>query len=831
MAITYSRDEVYSATLAYFNGDTLATDVFINKYALRDLNDNYYELTPLDMHKRMAKEFARIEALYPNAMSYEEILHLMSDWSCDPQGSPMSALGNPFQVQSASNCFLIESPYDSIGGILQADQHFAQLSKRRAGVGCDISTLRPAGAQISNAARSAVGIGLWMERYSATTREIGQNGRRAATMLTLSVHHPDVLDFINIKKDLVKVTGANVSLRLSDEFLIAVKENKQYQLRFPVDEKIAPLFEKWIDAKVVWDAIIDAAWTMAEPGIMFWDNITKNTPTDLYGEYGFTTRGCNPCNEINLSPYDSCRLIALNLYNFVEQPFTSGAYFNYTKFAQYAYKAQKLMDDLVDIELEHIDKILAKIALDPEPAEIKAVELNLWQKIRHFCQLGRRTGLGILALGDALAACNIKYGSPESIAMTEEIYRILALNAYRATVDMAEERGAFAICDPVREEAHPFLARIMAQDPALREKWMRVGRRNIALLTTAPTGSLATQTQTTSGCESLFAMYFTRRRKINPTDKSAKVHFVDALGDSWEEYKVFHPKLKEWMRITGKTEDQINESPYAGATANEIDWIAAVDMQAVAQKWVCHSISRTINLPKDVSRETVAQIYQRAWESGVKGITVYRDGCRSGVLITDESANATAKSKGRPTKIMPTSAPVRPVALDCILYHVKVKGEPFVVIVGTLEGQPYEIFSGTNREIKFPKNGTKGQVVRTKQKQDGNAIYDLQYVEESETKVISNIADKLDNGIYGAFTRTLSASLRHGIPLQFLIDQLKKDKNSDITSFSSAIARVLQKHYAPESEKKQKCTNCNSESLQVQEGCLICMNCGSSKCS
>jgi ribonucleoside-diphosphate reductase alpha chain len=830
---TYTYDEVRAESIKYFKGDELAAEVFAGKYALRDMGGKIYELTPTDMHKRLAKEFARIELKYDNPMSEDEIFDLLSSWKIVPQGSPMSAMGNPFQIQSLSNCFVIDSPQDSYGGILLADQRQSQIMKRRGGVGFDISNIRPKGLTTSNAARTTDGIGVFMERFSNTCREVAQGGRRGALMLSISVHHPEIKTFINIKKDLKKVTGANISIRLSDEFMNAVKNETKVQLRFPVDKDVKHTIEQEIDAIELWNEIIEAAHHSAEPGLLFWDTITRMCPADAYISKGYNSISTNPCAELNLSAFDSCRLLLVNLYKFVKNPFTKKASFDYDEFNKIAYKAQRLMDDLVDLELEAVDAIINKIKSDPESEEVKAVELSLWQKIRISAEGGRRTGLGITALGDTLAACNIQYGSQDSIDVTEKIYKTQALAAYRSTVDMAKERGTFPVFSHELELNHPFIDRIMACDSKLKSDYEKYGRRNIALTTTAPAGSVSILTQTTSGCEPAFMLFYKRRRKITASDGDARVDFTDNMGDKWQEYTVYHHAFKKWMEVTGLTEDDVAKSPYHGATSNDINWVKKIDVQAGAQKWVCHSISNTTNIPNETSVDVVKQIYMHGWVSGCKGVTIYRDGSRAGVLVSNEPEKKIVDEFGQPLEIMESHAPKRPKKLSCDIHRTTIKGETYLVLVGLHNDKPYEIFCGLQQHVEVPKKIKSGTLIKNG-KVDGIATYNLKIpLGDDDEIVFNNVVELFQNPIYGALTRTISLAMRHGVPLQFLVEQLKKDKHSDITSFSSVIARVLSKQYIVDGTKStsdKTCSECGENNLQYMQGCVTCFSCGAGKC-
>lgn len=829
MTTTYTYDEVRNASVAYFSGDELAADVFAGKYALRDTKSNIYELTPSDMHRRLAREFARIEAKYPNPMSEDEIFELFSSWEVVPQGSPMSAIGNPYQFQSLSNCFVVESPHDSYGGIMKTDQEQAQIMKRRGGVGFDISSIRPKGIETANAARTTDGIGVFMERFSNTCREVAQGGRRGALMLTVSVHHPEIRTFINIKRDKKKVTGANISIRLTDEFMQNVVNGEQAHLRFPVEKDDKHTIEEYVDARQLWHEIIEAAWESAEPGLLFWDTVKRRGPADAYAHFGYGSTSTNPCGEITLSPYDSCRLLLVNISKFVNNPFGKRAKFDFERFNTVVKKAQRLMDDLVDLELEAVDRILDKIRRDPEPTDVKRPETELWMKIRNAAVNGRRTGLGVTALGDALAFLNIKYGSDESVKAAEDIYRGLALGAYRSTVEMARDRGAFPVFSHEVEEGHPFIEQVMAEDKELREQYKRHGRRNIALTTTAPAGSVSILTQTTSGCEPAFLLSYKRRKKINPNDDAARVDFTDALGDRWQEYTVYHHGFKKWMDASGKTE--VADSPYAGATSNDIDWVKKIDVQAAAQKWICHSISNTTNIPKDTSIEVVKQIYMRGWETGCKGVTIYRDGSRDGVLVTESPAVQSGSLL--PTQVIETHAPKRPKELECDVHRVTVKGEQYLVLVGLLQGHPYEIFAGLSQHVEVPKKAKKATLIKNGKK-DGVATYNLRIpLGDDDELLLKDIVSLFDNPLYGAFTRTISLALRHGVPVQYLVEQLRKDKHSDMQSFSTLVARTLSKGYIPDGTKatiEKTCPQCNGTNLAYLQGCVTCMDCGNSKC-
>lgn len=857
--MSHTREQAYQASLKYFNGDELASSVFVDKYALRTPKGDLLELTPSDMHRRLAKEFARIEKKYPNPMSEKDIFCLLADvdhldasqiekMSLDelaaesrglgpivPQGSPMSAIGNAFQYQSLSNCFVIQSPYDSYAGILKADQEQAQIMKRRGGVGFDISTIRPKGIITANAARTTDGIGVFMERFSNTCREVAQGGRRGALMLTIDVHHPEIRTFINIKRDLKKVTGANISIRLSDEFMQSVKDGKQVQLRFPVEKDAKHIIEETVDAKQLWHEIIEAAWASAEPGLLFWDTVKNRTPTEAYPDYRSTST--NPCGEIVLSPYDSCRLLLVNLYKFVKSPFTSGAAYDNERLKDVVVKAQRLMDDLIDLEIEAVDKIISKIQSDPEPDDVKRPELDLWNKIKSAALGGRRTGLGITALGDALAAMGFVYGSKKSIEMTETLYRSLALSAYKSTIKMAEERGAFPVFSHKLEGNHPFIQQILEASPDLVKDYKKHGRRNIALTTTAPAGSVSVLTQTTSGIEPAFMLFYKRRKKVNGDDPNVKVDFVDPLGDKWQEFMVYHHAFKKWMEVNHKTEADVTESPYHGGTANEIDWVAKVDLQAAAQKWICHSISNTTNIPNSTSVDVVKGIYMRGWETGCKGVTIYRDGCRTGVLVAEtKPEEKKVDADGQPEAMVESHAPKRPKELTCDIHRINVRSsgdnESYLVLVGKLEDKPYEIFCGLSQHVEVPRKAKTGTLIKNGKK-DGVATYNLQIpIGDDDQLLFKDVVELFSNPNHGSMTRTLSLALRHGVPVQYMVEQLQKDKHSGLQSFSKAIARVL-KSYIPDGTKSQSdkiCGSCGVDGLVYKEGCVTCVNCSWSKC-
>lgn len=839
---TYTYQEVYEESLEYFNGDELAAKVFADKYSLQNDKKEYLERTPNDTHWRLANESARIEKkihdqckasakLSWEPLSAEKIYSYLEDYKYIVfQGSPTSAIGNPYQLQSAGNCFVIESPYDSYGGLLKADQELAQLMKRRAGVGLDISNIRPKGMDTKNAARTTDGIAVFMERFSNTCREVAQGGRRGAEMQSISVNHPEIDVFIGIKQDKKKVTGANVSVRLSDEFLTAVEENQEFTLRWPVDSN-EPKFVRKVQAQDIWNQLMHCAWASAEPGVFYWDNVLKYSPADIYGTVNplFRTRSSNPCGEITMG-VDSCRLLVVNLLSFVTNPFTAAAKFDFAKFEEVVMVAQRLMDDLVELELELIDKIIAKVNSDPEPEEVKAVELNLWKKFRVSCEQGRRTGLGITALGDCLAALGVKYGSLESIEWTGEIYRHLAGYAYKATCQMAGERGAFPMFSHELEKGHVFLERIWAAFPEVYELYLKYGRRNVALTTTAPCGSLSTMTQTTSGIEPTYLLSYVRMKKGNPDSKDFRVDFVDEVGDSWQKFTVHHHGLKAWMDATGETD--ITKSPYWGATANDCDWLAGVKLQGAAQRWICHSISKTVNVPESTPVELIKEIYMAGWKEGLKGITVYRDNCRSGVLLSEENSKSRSVKTGRPTEITQAESPKRPAELACEIHSASFKGTKWTVLVGLLKGQPYEMFMGHSEQISLPSKCSAGKLVKI-----GKGKYDLHVDINGEDLVVKNVIKSFDNAESAWATRMMSTALRHGVPVDFLVDQLSKDGLT--TDFNKVIARILKKYIKDGSKVRssQSCANvlengsvCGNTELIFQEGCLTCKSCGYSKC-
>lgn len=843
----YSYDEAYDASLKYFNGDELAARVWVSKYALKDSFGNIYEKTPDDMHHRIASELARIEQKYPNPMSHDEIFSYLKDFRyIVPQGSPMTGIGNDFQVSSLSNCFVIglDGTPDSYGGIIRIDEEQVQLMKRRGGVGHDLSHIRPKGTPVKNSALTSTGLVPFMERYSNSTREVAQDGRRGALMLTVSVKHPDSEAFVDAKMTEGKVTGANVSVRIDDAFMEAATEGTPYRQQFPVDAT-EPEIVKEIDAKAFWGKIIHNAWKSAEPGVLFWDTITRESVPDCYADLGFRTISTNPCGEIPLCPYDSCRLLAINLYSYVKNPFTAKAEFDFDLFRQHIAKAQRIMDDIIDLEMEKIDKILEKIDSDPETLEVRGPERHLWEKIKRKTLMGRRTGVGTTAEGDMIAAMGLRYGTPEATAFSEEVHKQLALAAYGSSVTMAEERGAFEIFDADREKNNPFLLRIKEAQPELWERMQKSGRRNIACLTIAPTGTTSLMTRTTSGIEPVFLPVYKRRRKVNPSDTDVRVDFVDENGDAFEEYIVYHPKFLDWMQINGieKRSDYTQEeldalvarSPYAGATSNDIDWLEKVKMQGRVQKWVDHSISVTINLPADVSEELVNRLYVEAWRSGCKGCTVYRDGSRSGVLLSIEKKKKTEPAQGlTPGEIHPHVIK-RPIELEADVVRFQNNKEKWIAFVGLMDGRPYEIFTGLADDedgIFCPKSVSHGKIIKA-MNPDGTKRYDFQFVNKRGYKTtIEGLSDKF-NPEYWNYAKLISGVLRYGMPIDQvlkLVSGLELDSQS-INTWKMGVERALKK-YLPNGTQAsgQRCPNCGQETLIYQEGCLICTSCGTSKC-
>ena len=838
----YSPDDIMRSSVEYFDGDELAANVWMNKYALRD-DDKIYELNPDMMHHRLASEFARIEQNYPNPMSEETIYGLLKDFKyVVPQGSPMSGIGNDFQVVSLSNCFVIGNSgnSDSYGGIMKIDQEQVQLMKRRGGVGHDLTHIRPAGSPVKNSALTSTGIVPFMERYSNTTREVAQGGRRGALMLSISIKHPNAEQFIDAKLEQGKITGANVSVKITDEFMECVRSGKPFVQQYPVDSP-NPIVRKEIDAKALWDKIIANAWSSAEPGVLFWDTILRESVPDCYADFGYRTVSTNPCGEIPLCPYDSCRLIAVNLYSYVENPFTPQARFNFDLFRDHIMKAQRLMDDLIDLELEKVNKILHKIDSDPENDDIKGVERNLWLNIKMKCLEGRRTGLGITAEGDMLAALGLRYGSDEATNFAVQVQRTLACAAYGSSVVMAKERGAFPIYDANREKLNPFVQRLAEADPALYTEMIKYGRRNIALLTIAPTGTVSICTQTTSGIEPVFLVSYKRRKKINRPEAGTPAgnHKIvkDENGDYFEEYNVLHPKFITYLQLAkGYTLDQINQlkdeeldaliaaSPYHKATSADIDWVNKVRMQGAIQKWVDHSISVTVNIPKETSKEVVSTIYMTAWESGCKGCTIYRDGSRHGVLV---SKNETA-----PCSFTEKSAPKRPKKLEAEVVRFKNEREDWIAVVGMYENRPYEIFTGRAENFVLPKWVEKGWVIRVKEKGDEHARYDFQFTDQDGYHVTMEGLSRMFRKEYWNYAKLISGILRYGMPIPNVVDLIGKlnfDVDS-ITTWSNGVARALKRYIKDGTETGETCPDCGAKIIYTG-GCKSCPNCGWSKCS
>ncbi len=852
-AKTYSFDEAYQASLEYFAGDELAARVWVNKYAMKDSFGNIYEKSPEDMHWRIAREVARIERKYLNPMSADEVFALLDHFRyIIPAGSPMTGIGNNYQVASLSNCFVIglDGDADSYGGIMRIDEEQVQLMKRRGGVGHDLSQLRPKGSPVNNSALTSTGLVPFMERYSNSTREVAQDGRRGALMLSVSIKHPDSEAFIDAKMTEGKVTGANVSVKLDDEFMQAAIDGKPYVQQFPIDSD-APIVKKEISASKLWEKIVHNAWKSAEPGVLFWDTILRESIPDCYADLGFRTVSTNPCGEIPLCPYDSCRLLAINLYAYVDKPFTKEAKFDYDKFAKHVAMAQRIMDDIVDLELEKIDTILDKIANDPQSDEVKETERHLWEKIKDKSGKGRRTGVGITAEGDMIAALGLRYGTQEATDLSVSVHRTLALSAYRSSMTMAKERGAFAVFCADRERNNPFLLRIKGADEQLYNDIMTYGRRNIACLTIAPTGTTSLMTQTTSGIEPVFMPVYKRRRKVNPNDTNVHVDFVDEVGDSFEEYIVYHKKFLEWMKINGidtekkYTQEEIDalveRSPYYKATANDVDWLMKVKMQGEIQKWVDHSISVTVNLPNDVDEALVNRLYVEAWRSGCKGCTIYRDGSRSGVMISVSKKDKKSKKDDAHTAEMPevqhipTVTEVRPKELECDVVRFQNNKEKWVAFVGLLDGYPYEIFTGLQDDdegIVLPKTVTKGKIIK-QTNDDGSHRYDFQFENKRGYKTtVEGLSEKF-NPEYWNYAKLISGVLRYRMPIEHVIKLVGslQLKSESINTWKIGVERALKKYIADGTQAKGKvCPVCGQETLVYQEGCLICTNCGASRC-
>lgn len=843
---TYSYDEAYNASLEYFKGDELAARVWVNKYAVKDSFGNIYEKSPEDMHWRIANEVARVEAKYPNALSSQELFDLLDHFKyIVPQGSPMTGIGNDYQIASLSNCFVIglDGSADSYGAIIRIDEEQVQLMKRRGGVGHDLSHIRPKGSPVKNSALTSTGLVPFMERYSNSTREVAQDGRRGALMLSVSIKHPDSESFIDAKMTEGKVTGANVSVKLDDEFMQAAVEGKPYIQQYPIDSP-NPMVSKEIDASALWRKIVHNAWKSAEPGVLFWDTIIRESVPDCYADLGFRTVSTNPCGEIPLCPYDSCRLLAINLYSYVVNSFTPEAYFDFDLFKKHVALAQRIMDDIIDLELEKIERILEKIDSDPESMEVKGSERHLWEKIYHKSGLGRRTGVGITAEGDMLAAMGLRYGTEEATEFSEKVHKTIALEAYRSSVNMAKERGAFEIYDAEREKNNPFINRLKEADPELYEEMKKYGRRNIACLTIAPTGTTSLMTQTTSGIEPVFMPVYKRRRKVNPNDANVHVDFVDETGDAFEEYVVFHHKFLTWMKINGYdpdkryTQEEIDElvekSPYYKATSNDVDWLMKVKMQGRIQKWVDHSISVTINLPNNVSEDLVNQLYVEAWRSGCKGCTVYRDGSRAGVLISTKKKDKKEEEEECRCK-PPQVVEVRPKVLEADVVRFQNNKEKWVAFVGLLDGRPYEIFTGLQDDeegIVLPKSVTSGRIIKSYD-EDGTKHYDFQFENKRGYKMtIEGLSEKF-NKEYWNYAKLISGVLRWRMPIEQvikLVGSLQLD-SENINTWKNGVERALKKYVQDGTEAKGvKCPNCGHETLVYQEGCLICKTCGSSRC-
>ncbi len=834
-------NEAVAASKEYFGGDDLAATVWVSKYALKDSFGNIYETTPAQMHERIARELERIENKYPNPLSKRQIFELLDHFRyVIPQGGPMTGIGNDFQVASLSNCFVIghKNPADSYGGIFRMDEEQVQLMKRRGGVGHDLSHIRPTGSPVLNSALTSTGIVPFMERYSNSTREVAQDGRRGALMLSLLIKHPDAENFIDAKVDTGKVTGANVSIKIDDEFMRAAAEGRTYRQQFPINAD-EPLYSKEIDARKLWDKIIHNAWKSAEPGVLFWDTIIRESVPDCYADEGFTTVSTNPCGEIPLCPYASCRLLAINLLSYVDEPFTGAAHFNFDRFRDHIRKAMHMMDDIIDLELEKVELIIKKIEDDPEDEDVRRVEHDLWVKIREMALKGRRTGLGITAEGDMLAALGLRYGSEEAIAFAVEVHKTLAVEAYRASVEMAKERGAFTVYDAEKERNNPMIGRIREADPALYEDMVRYGRRNIAMLTIAPTGTTSLMSQTTSGIEPVFRPVYKRRRKINPSDKDRRAMFVDETGEKFIEYYVYHHNFVKWLDVNGydtsklqtisekELDRWLQASPYYKATANDIDWVAKVKMQGAIQKWVDHSISVTVNLPNEVSEELVAQVYRTAWECGCKGVTVYRDGCRDGVLLD-------IKSKKRNNDSFPDSQSIkRPESIPADIVRFKNGNEDWIAFVGKQDDRPYEIFTGKIEEdaMYIPRKITSGSIIKVSEK-DGSKRYDFQYVDRyGYTNTIGGISRLFDEEFWN-YAKLISGVLRYGMPIEKvvqLIDGLHLDSET-INTWKNGVERALKQYIADGTKGKGKCPQCGQENMAYQNGCLTCMSCGYSKC-
>jgi ribonucleoside-diphosphate reductase alpha chain len=839
----YKYEDVYENALRYFEGDKLSADAWINKYALKNKQGDLLEESPLDMHKRLASEFARIERKYENPMSEDEIFELLNEFKyAVPQGGPMMGIGNKEQVVSISNCFVIGSNEDSYGAILKTDQEQIQLMKRRGGVGHDLSHLRPDGAFVRNSALTSTGPISFMKRYSNSTREVGQDGRRGALMLSMDIKHPNVEGFIDAKLDKKEVTGANISVRISDEYMQCVESNEKYTQQFPLNSDNPEIINE-IEAKRLWDKLIYNAWDSAEPGILFWDTIKRESIPDVYKDHGFETVSTNPCGEIPLCPYDSCRLLAINLYSYVVNPYTEHAAFDFNLFKEHSEKIMRLMDDMIDLELEKIDGIIEKISKDPEDPKTKQIELDLWIKIKEMAINGRRTGLGITAEGDMLAALGLKYGTREATEFSIDIHKTLATYSYISSIKMAKERGAFEVFNYHKEKDNPFIQRVMAEiekvDSSYIDMWRTSGRRNIALLTIAPTGTTSMMTRTSSGLEPVFMISYKRRRKINPNDRNAEKHFEDEVGDFWEEYNVFHPKFEKYLEANGydytktafmsqeEIDEIIKQSPYHGALANDIDWEEKVYMQGAIQKWVDHSISVTVNLPKTITKEEVSNIYLKAWKYGCKGMTVYRDGSRSGFLISNDDNKKLKKA------IKENAVTKRPKSLPCDVMMFQNNKEPWIGFLGKLEDRPYEIFTGRRSEFPVPNNITEGEIIKIKDNGHGNR-YDFKYIDKNGEEIIMEGLNRVFIREYWNYAKLVSGLLRHGMPIEFVINtitDLNWDENEPyFQTWKAGVTRMIKKYIKDGTKSAHECPDCGQHSLVYEEGCLICKNCGNSKC-
>lgn len=840
----FSYEECLAAATQYFNGDELAAGVWLNKYALKDSYGNIYEKTPADMHRRMAAEIARVEQKYANPLSEEEIYNLLEGFKyIVPQGGPMTGIGNKYQIASLSNCFVIgnEGPSDSYGGIMKIDEEQVQLMKRRGGVGHDLSHVRPKGSPVKNSALTSTGVVPFMERYSNSTREVAQDGRRGALMLSISIDHPDSEHFIDAKLDGTKVTGANVSIRMTDGFMKAATNGETYLQKYPVNSK-NPVFTREVDAQRLWKKVVHNAWASAEPGILFWDTVTREAIPDCYKEYGFETVSTNPCGEIPLCPYDSCRLLAVNLLSYVEDPFSPAAKFNFEKFKKHARLAQRIADDIIDLELEKIDAIIGKIKNDPEGEAVKATELELWEKIKEKCIQGRRTGIGITAEGDMLAALGKRYGSQESIDFCEEVHKNLALEVYRGSVLLAKDRGTFGVFNWELEKNNPFIERLGSADSTLLEDMKKYGRRNIALLTIAPTGTTSLMTQTTSGIEPVFMPSYKRRKKINPNDQNSRTDFVDEVGDHWQEYHVFHHQFANWLKIHDYDLDQVSamdedslesiiaKSPYANSTARDVDWVSKVELQGRVQQWIDHSISVTVNIPEEITEEKVAEIYETGWSSGCKGITVYREGSRSGVLISNDDK----KKKQQGEFITDSKAPERPKALEADVVRFRNQDEKWLAVIGLINDRPYEVFTGRAEDsFHLPHWCKSGNIIKEKDDQ-GNTRYDFQFQDKDGFKITIEGLSRSFNPEYWNYAKLISGVLRHGMPLLdviHMVDNLHLS-NQSLNTWKNGVIRAL-RSYVPSGTKAENsvCGDCGEDAVVYQEGCLICKNCGNSKCS